>query len=575
MHHNPIELFTTTCEWTGDKLTVYEPSQFVYGMKNGIALQLRIDPANVHVISPFVGGAFGSKGSLTQRTALVALAAKRLNRPVKLVATRDQGFTIATYRAETRHKIRLGATKAGKLVAYTHEGSEVTSRPDDYFVGGTEDSARMYDFGAVSTKVSIVHADRNTPGFMRSPPETPYMYALEGALDEMAVKLGMDPIEFRRLNDTMKDPITGKPYSSRSLMQCYDLAAEKFGWSKRDHAPGSMRDGDWQIGWGCATAVYPTNIGPACARIRMTADGHVRVETAAHDVGTGAYTVVAQIAAKKLGVPLDKVEVLLGDSSLPAAPVAGGSNTTASVGSVVIKACDALRERLFRAAASANEGPLAGKDAKDLDLRDGGVRLASGDGEKLEDTFKRLGAGVVEEYAEFMPKGAPDGAVGMLYKGKPVLGGGSDGESLNFAFGAELVEVRIHSRTREIRVPRIVGAFAAGHIVNTRTAHSQLMGGMIWGIGHALHEKTEIDERAARYTNDNLAEYLVPVNADIQELDVILVPETDDQLNPLGAKGLGELGNVGTAAAIASAVYHATGVRVRHTPIRIEDLLQS
>jgi xanthine dehydrogenase YagR molybdenum-binding subunit len=573
MHHNPIELFTTTCLWADDHLIVHEPSQFVYGMKNGIAKQLNMDPAKVQVHSAFVGGAFGAKGSLTQRTALVAVAARRLNRPVKLVATRDQGFTIATYRAETRHHVRLGATASGKLVAYAHEGWEITSRPDAYLVGGTEDTCRMYDFGNVVTNVNIVHADRNTPGFMRSPPETPYMYALEAAMDEMSAKLGLDPIEFRRMNDTQKDPITGKPYSSRSLMTCYDEAAKSFGWSKRNHAPGSMRDGDWLIGWGCATAVYPTNIGPATARIRLTSEGKVRVETAAHDVGTGAYTVIAQMTAQRLGVKLENVEVVLGDSSLPPAPVAGGSNTTASVGGVVFKACDAIREKLFRAAGSANEGPLAGRSAAELDLVDGAIRGPSGETEKLEETFKRLGAGVIEEYAEFTPKGQSEGGVGKLYKGTPVLSGGSSGDKLRFAFGAELVEVRIHARTREIRVPRIVGAFAAGHIVNPRTARSQLMGGMIWGIGHALHEKTEIDERAARYTNDNLAEYLIPVNADIQQLEVILVPEQDDDLNPAGVKGLGELGNVGTAAAIASAVYHATGVRVRHVPIRIEDLL--
>ncbi|MDB5651783.1 MAG: aldehyde oxidase and xanthine dehydrogenase a/b hammerhead [Hyphomicrobiales bacterium] len=571
MHHNPIELFTTTCVWTDDKLTIYEPSQFVHGMKNGIAKQLGIDPAKVLVQSPFVGGAFGSKGSLTQRTALVAVAARRLNRPVKLVATRDQGFTIATYRAETRHRIRLGATAAGKLVAYTHEAWEVTSRPDPYLVGGTEDTCRMYDFGNVTTHVNIVHADRNTPGFMRSPPETPYMYALEAAMDEMAVKLGIDPIEFRRMNDTQKDPITGKPYSSRSLMKCYDQAAQSFGWSKRNPEPGSMRDGDWLIGWGCATAVYPTNIGPATARVRLSSDGHVRVETAAHDVGTGAYTVIAQMTAERLGVPLEKVEVLLGDSSLPPSPVSGGSNTTASVGSVIVKASDAIREKLFHAARSSNEGPLAG--SAELELVDGEIRSPSGASEKLEDVFKRLGAGMIEEYAEFTPAGAIDGAVGKLYLGTPVLSGGSSGDKMRFAFGAELVEVRIHARTREIRVPRIVGAFAAGHIVNPRTARSQLMGGMIWGIGHALHEKTEIDERAARYTNDNIAEYLIPVNADIQKVEVILVPEVDNDLNPAGVKGIGELANVGTAAAIASAVHHATGIRVRHVPIRIEDLL--
>jgi xanthine dehydrogenase YagR molybdenum-binding subunit len=265
-HHNPMELFTTTCEWNGDHLTVYEPSQFVYGLKNGVAHRLGIKPEQVRVVSRYVGGAFGSKGTMTPRTALIALAAKRLKRPVKLVATRAQGFTIATYRAETRHHIRLGARRDGKLVGYSHEGWEISSRPDPYVVAGVEDTAQMYAFGAVETKVNVVHADRNTPGYMRSPPVVPYVYALESALDEMAEKLDMDPIEFRRINDTMTSPIGNKPYSSRSLMTCYDQAAAAFGWKARQSQPRSMRDGNWLVGYGCATAVYPTHIGPAVAR---------------------------------------------------------------------------------------------------------------------------------------------------------------------------------------------------------------------------------------------------------------------------------------------------------------------
>ena len=287
---------------------------------------------------------------MTPRTALIALAARRLNRPVKLVATRDQGFTIATYRAETRHHIRLGAGHDGKLVGYSHEGWEVSSRPDPYVVAGVEDSAHLYAYGAVETKVNIVHADRNTPGFMRSPPVVPYIYALESAMDEMAVKLGIDPVEFRRINDTMTSPIDGKPYSSRSLMKCYDQAAEAFGWKRRDPRPGSMRDGEWLVGWGCATALYPTHIGVATARVRLMPNGDVRVQTAAHEIGNGVYTVLGQMAAERLGVALSPVTVEVGDSNLPPAPVAGGSNTTASTCNAVMKACDAIRDKLFHAA---------------------------------------------------------------------------------------------------------------------------------------------------------------------------------------------------------------------------------
>jgi xanthine dehydrogenase YagR molybdenum-binding subunit len=572
-HHNPIELFTTTCVWADDQLTVYEPSQFVYGLKNGVAQKLGIDRDKVRVTSPYIGGAFGSKAQITPRTALIALAAKRLNRPVKLVATRAQGFTIATYRAETRHHIRLGARQDGKLVGYSHEGWEISSRPDPYVVAGVEDSARMYAFGAVATKVNIVHADRNTPGFMRSPPVVPYIYALESAMDEMAVKLAMDPVEFRRINDTLTDPISGKPYSSRSLMQCYDQAAAAFGWNRRDPRPGSMREQDWLIGWGCASAVYPTHVATAAARVRLMASGDVRVQIAAHEIGTGAYTVIGQMAGDRLGVPLASVQVELGDTTLPPGPVAGGSNTTASACSVVLKACEAIRAQLFRAAVTGNDSPLAGRSLDDLTLANGNIVAGDGKKEKLEDVFKRLGASAIEEYAEFIPPGVPPEAIQQLYAGKATITGGSKGKKLMYAQGAEFVEVRINARTREIRVPRMVGAFAAGRIMNTRTAHSQLMGGMIWGVSSALHEATEIDRRYARYVNDNLADYSVPVNADVQQLDVILVSEEDHDVNPAGIKGLGELGNVGTAAAIANAVFHATGMRVRKLPIRIEDLL--
>ena len=546
-HHNPIELFTTQCSWDGPQLTVYEPSQNVYGIKNGLAQQIGIDPSQVRVVSPFVGGAFGSKGALTQRTALIALAARKLGRPVKLVPTREQGFTIATYRAETRHTIKLGATADGKLQALSHDGWEVTSRPDPYAVAGTDASTRMYACPNIASNVSLVRADRSTPGFMRAPAETPYFFALESAMDELAVALKMDPVELRRVNDTAREPIKGLPYTSRTLMPCFDQAAEAFGWAKRDPRPGSMRDRDWLVGWGCATSAYPTQMAAAAARVSLFPDGTARVETASHEIGNGIYTVVAQTAAECLGLHYEKVTVLLGDTRLPPAPVAGGSISTASVCSVVAKACDAIRSRL----SNNGESPT-----------------------DLVAALKERGMGAVEDYAEWLPHGAPQGALQALYKGAAMPTGGAKlPDRIQFAFGAQFVEVRVHARTREIRVPRIVGAFASGRIMNTRTAHSQYMGGMIWGIGSALHEETEIDANAARYLNTNLADYLVPVNADVGDVEVIMVPEEDNLVNPLGIKGIGEIGIVGTSAAVANAVYHATGQRLRDLPLRIDSLV--
>ncbi|SEP71167.1 xanthine dehydrogenase YagR molybdenum-binding subunit [Faunimonas pinastri] len=572
-HHNPIELFSTTASWQDDKLTIYEPSQFVYGYKNGVAEQLGVDPANVRVVSPLIGGAFGSKGPMTPRTAVVAYAARALNRPIRCVVSRMQGFTTATYRAETRHHIRMGATPDGRIVAYSHEGWEVTSRPDNYVVGGTETTSLVYAYGAVGTRVQIVKADRNTPGYMRSPPETPYMYALESAMDEMAAALKMDPVEFRRVNDTQKEPIKGRPYTSRSLMTCYDQAAEAFGWKKRNPAVGSMRDGDWLIGMGCSTAIYPTNIGPAAVRVRLSPKGEVRIETAAHEIGTGIRTVAGQMAAEPLGLDMKMVTVETGDTDFPPAPVAGGSNSTASVCSAVLVASNRIRDRLFRAAVTSNDGPLAGRNPGDLGMKGGMIVAADGASVKLADLFGQMGSGVIEEYVEHTPEGMPPESMAKLYSGQSSFKRGSQGDKIRFAFGAEFVEVRIHSRTREIRIPRIVGAFAGGRIMNPRTARSQLMGGMIWGIGAGLLEATEIDPRAARYVNRDLAEYMVAVNADVNQLEVILVPEEDHEVNEAGVKGVGELGNVGTPAAIQAAVFHATGKRIRDLPIRLDDLL--
>ncbi|HEY0435428.1 MAG TPA: xanthine dehydrogenase family protein molybdopterin-binding subunit, partial [Phenylobacterium sp.] len=442
-HHNPIELFTTTCVWDGPRLTVYEPSQTMYGLRAAVARQLDMDPANVRTISRYVGGAFGSKGSPTSRTAWIALAARRLNRPVKLVPTRDQGFTIATYRAETRHHIKLAADRDGRLQAFSHEGWEISSRPSRYKVSGTETTARMYACPNISTKVRVVHADRNTPGFMRAPPETPYMFALESAMDELAHELGLDPVELRRINDTDVDPTDGKPYSSRSLMKCFDAAAAKFGWSRRDARPGAMRDGDWLVGWGCATACYPANIGPAAARLSLSTQGKAAIQLAGHEIGTGAYTAVAIVVADRLGIPVEDVTVSLGDSDLPPVPTAGGSNNAASMGNVAAKACEEVRSRIAAAAVRNNAGPFAGEDPQSLKLQGRALVAPDGRREPLETAVGRVAASI-EVHAENVPEGMPPDSAAGLYEGKTNLYRGTSRKDVTaFALGAQFVEVRI------------------------------------------------------------------------------------------------------------------------------------
>ena len=537
-HHNPLELFTTTCLWEGERLIIHEPSQFVTGLAAGVARQLGIEPNRVRVHSEYVGGAFGSRGGLTHRTAWIAVAARRLGRPVKLVATREQGFTIATYRAETQHRVRLGASAEGHLQALVHEGWELTSRPSTYNVSGTETTARLYACPNVATRVSVVHADRSTPGFMRAPPDLPYMFALESAMDELAVALQLDPIELRRRNESERDPITGRPYTSRSLLQCFEQGAAAFGWAHRRPEPRSMRAGEWLIGLGCATAAYPSNVGAATARISLRGE-QARIQIGAHDIGTGAYTAIALTAADRLRLPLSNISVELGDSDLPPAGLAAGSSHTAGICNVVARAC----EQILARRAQPRHAPAAG---------------------------------AIEVYAENLPDGAPANGIEMLYAGQMAAArGGELPGRIAYGFGAQFVEVRVHERTGEIRTPRALGAFAAGTIVNPLTARSQFIGGMIWGISAALHEATQIDARLARYHNADLAEYLVPVNADIGELEVIMVPEQDTRVNPLGVKGIGELGTVGMNAAVANAVYHATGCRVRELPIRLEKLLHA
>ena len=512
-HHNPIELFTTTCAWNGGQLTIWEPSQFVYGLRGNVAKQIGVDPNDVRVVSKFVGGAFGSKGGATARTAWIAIAARRLGRPVKLVATRDQGYTIVTYRAETRHHIQLGADRDGRLLAFRHEGWEVTSRPSSYNVSGTESTARLYACPNILTRVNIVHADRNTPGFMRAPPDVPYMFALESAMDELACALNIDPVELRRRNEPQRDPVTGLPFTSRHLLDCLDQGAERFGWAGRDSRPGVRREGNQLVGTGVASSVYPVyRQATSTAAVRFDGGRYIG-RIGAADLGTGAWTVLPQILADALRVPEPDVDVLIGDTDHPVASVAGGSSGTATWGTALVEAAREFRRKF-------------GADPHDGDEAEGSV------GPNPE----------TEDYAMF-------------------------------AFGAQFAEARVDVDTGEIRVPRLLGVFAAGRILNPRTARSQFIGGMTMGLSMTLHEHSLLDPRTGHVVNHDLAEYHVASCADVGSVEAHWIDEHDPHVNPMGAKGVGEIGIVGTAAAVSNAVHHATGVRVRDLPITLDAVL--
>lgn len=569
-HHNAMELFTTTCVWEGDHLTVHEPSQFI--MPRGyLAQSLGIPVDHIRVISRYCGGGFGGKHSCSPRTVLVATAARRLKRPVKLVVDRSQGFTINTFRAETRHHVEIGADAEGRFTGLVHEGWELTSRPSTYNLSGTETTARMYAWPMIATETHIVHADRNSPGFMRCPHELPYMFALESAIDELAHTMKIDPVELRRRNDTQVDPLDNRPFSSRALIACLTRGAERFGWNARAAVPGTRHDGDWRVGYGVATACYPSNTGSSAARIALTRDGRARVQVGFHEIGNGAYTVIGQTAAASLGLPADRVAVELGDTALPPSTMASASNGTASVCNAVVDACEAARARLAAGAVTPG-GFFAGRDPSALRLVDG-ILTDGTRAQPLRDAIDRVG-GMVEASGAFVPPGIAPGAIERLARGIPQIKGGvKDRDKVMYGFGAQFVEVRVHAITAQIKIPRVLGVFAAGTIISPRTAHSQLTGGMIWGIGSALFEQTEIDPGSARYLNTNLADYLIATNLDVDRVDAEFLPEQDADVNPLSIKGIGEIGTCGINAAVANAVFNATGKRIRSLPIRPRDLL--
>ena len=555
--HNAMEPHATIAVWDApDHLTIYDATQGVFGDRSRVASLFGLKPENVRVISPYLGGGFGSKGPMWSHVILTAMAAKQLNRPVKLAISRPQMFGMVGFRSQTRQTIKAGAQSDGTLTALQHDTVCQTSTSDDFVETASLAARMLYQSPNNSTSHSLLKSDIGQPSYMRAPGEAPGTYGLEAAMDEMAYALKMDPVEFRLKNYAETDPEENKPWSSKSLRECYKQGADRFGWSKRQVEPRSMRDGNVLIGWGMATAVYPTRRMPSNASARLNADGTFSVDAGTQDLGTGTYTTMTQLAAQSFGVPMQKVKFRLGDTILPQTPVSGGSMTTASTGSAVYLAAQALREKLIQMAVSDAGSPLNGVSAQDMVLESG--RLFSRADPSKSETFQSLIARSGQAYVEAQANAKP----------------GPEKERYSmYAFGAQFAEVRVDADLGQIKVSRMVGCFGAGKILNAKTARSQLMGGMIWGVSMALYEHGAMDERLGRFVNNNLAEYHVPVNADIGQIDALWVDEKDDHVNPIGAKGIGEIGITGAAAAVANAVFHATGKRVRDLPITLDKLL--
>jgi xanthine dehydrogenase YagR molybdenum-binding subunit len=555
-NHNPMEPHATVAAWNGDRLTLWSKSQFVVNEQAEIAAIFGIAAENVQVICPFIGGAFGTSLRTWPHVSLAAIAARQAARPVKLVLTRKQMFLTTGHRPRSVQRVALGATADGKLTSLIHEGTGETSRYEQFIEALTSVSSFLYSCPNVRTRYRLLPLDTGTPIYMRAPGEASGVFALECAMDELSYALGIDPIELRRRNEPQIDEGENKPFSSRSLMKCYDLGAERFGWSRRDPRPRSMRDRRLLTGMGVASASYPAIHSPSSARVRLLANGIVEVEVAASDMGPGTYTSMTQVAADMLGLPVEQIHLALGRSDFPPAPPHGGSQTMASVGSAIRAACIAAQEQAARRAVADRRSPVFGAPLDGVQWNEGRLRRR-GDGspgERYRDIVASAGQPI-----EARASSQRDAEVARRYS--------------MHAFGAVFAEVEVDPDLGTIRVRRAIGAYGAGRIVNPRLATSQCTGGMVGGIGMALMERTVLDPRDGRPVNAHLADYLVPVNLDVARLEAHFVDEQDPHVNPLGVKGLGEIALVGMAPAIANAVFHATGKRVRRLPIRIEDVL--
>jgi xanthine dehydrogenase YagR molybdenum-binding subunit len=525
-HHNAMEPHATIAEWDGDHLTLYDKSQWVDNVRSEIAHVFGMPEENIRVVSPFVGGAFGSALRTWPHVTIAALAARWVRRAVRLELTRRELYVSIGYRPRTEQHMQLGANPDGRLLAIMQDAVAPTSVYEEYAERTTDAVLRTYSCPNVQARYRLAQINANTPCPMRAPGVVTGAMAIEMAMDEMAEALGMDPIELRLRNYAERDEAKGVPWSSKELRACYQVAADRFGWSHRSSEPRSMREGRLMIGYGMATAFYPAERAPASVQAILYANDTAVIRTASSDMGPGTYTAMTQLAADMLRLPIERVHFELGDTDMPKAPVHGGSMTLASVGTAVVDACKALLAKLPAGEAAETHG----------------ARLRRAGSESLTATGHSEPGDEAKEYS-------------------------------SAGFGAVFAEVRVDPDFGIVRVPRIVGAYDVGRVINPKIARSQCIGGMVGGIGMALMEQAEWDARLGRVMNANLAEYLVPVNADVTDLDVTFVPSSDEIFNPLGAKGLAEIALCGVAPAIANAVYHATGKRVRNLPIMPEKLL--
>ncbi len=557
-HHNPLEPLTTTAAWDGDKLTLYDSCQGIKAVQLTVAAQLGISPSAIRVLASYVGGAFGCKAMVWPHVTLTALAARHVGRPVRLALPRGQMFTSCGHREQQEHRIQLGASRQGKLVAIRHHKISVTSPFDDWAEPAFGVASRLYACPSFEGEHRLVRGNTMTPTFTRAPGESLGVFTLECAMDELAGELGVDPIELRLRNIADVDPDTGHPWSSHGLRECFERGARRFGWAGRDPSPRSQREGNWLIGTGVAAAAYPVAfvMRTQRARARMHADGTAVVQTSTTEFGTGMATVMAQVAADGLGINMSRLRFEYGDTELPATGSPVGSNGAMMVSAAVHNAAVALRDQLVALAVGDGRSPLHGADPASVVVA-GGLMTLTGDdgaGETYASLMRRHGMTDAEATGSWDPPPL-DTPYGLL------------------TFGAQFAQVAVDADLGIVRVRHLTGAFAPGRVLNPKTARSQLMGGMLWGMSQALLEGTRMDTSLGRWANASLGDYLVPVNADAPDVDVELIEVRDDVTGPLGVKGIGEVGQVGAAAAIANAVYHATGHRPRELPIAVEHLL--